>query len=109
MTPFQRERCQIDPRLLAKFDKRQPHVCIPMQVLARNLVKHRNAAEVVASFQEQPDERTHLFGRTDRIPERGPRASLHAVHDEPGLVLIEENGLVAQEHEIREGRGLCLR
>src|SRR5204862_6947164 len=43
MTSFQGERGQIDPRLLAKFDKCPPPVSAPIQVLARHLVKHRTA------------------------------------------------------------------
>src|SRR6185503_8939608 len=90
VTAFERERCQIDSCFLPQFDKCEPDIRVMMEMLPRYLVEDRCATEVVAPFEEEPDEGPELLRRSHRIAQGHPRASLHAVHDERRSPLIEQ-------------------
>ena len=66
-----RELTQIDQRLLSELDERQTEVGVVMQPVLPHLVEHRRAAEVVAAFQEQSNERARSGRR--RRPDRPSR------------------------------------
>ena len=53
-----------------------------MQMLRAHLVEHRRPADVVALFDEEPNELGDAVRRSHRIAEGDPGAALHAVHDE---------------------------
>ena len=103
---FERKRTEVDAGSLAELDEGQPDVGVPMEMLRRDFVEHRIAREVVASFEEFPDEAGHRVRGTHRIAQGDPAAPVHAVHDKAGPVVVEEQRLVPQEREIRKGRWL---
>src|SRR4029450_5416537 len=80
--PIKRELPEIDARLLTDLHERQTKVGIVAQVLRADFVEDRRPAVVVAKGDEVPDQLRYAFRRADGIPERDPRAALHAVHDE---------------------------
>ena len=103
------ERGQVHARLFTQLDERQPHVRVAMQMLARDFVEHRDTAEVIAPFEKEPHQAADAFWRADRVAQRRPCATLHGVHDERGLLFVEEDRLVAEKHEVRRrGRSAAL-
>ena len=77
-----------------------------MEVVLADFVEDRDAAEIIAFFEKQTDERARAIGRSNRVAKRHPRAPLHTVHDECAAIVIEQDGFVAQEDQIGIGGGL---
>ena len=71
-----------------------------------DFVEDRHAAEVVAPLEEVANQIVEPIVWSDRIAERDPGAPLHAVHDERGSIVVEQQRLVPEIHQIREGRRL---
>ena len=88
--PLERKRPDVHPRLFPELHEGQAKIGVAVQALFANLVEHRNAAEVVATLEEESNEPRKPVGRSDRIPERDPRPPLDAVHHEALAVLVEE-------------------
>ena len=103
---LEREAAQRDARLLAELDEREAEVGVVVQRVLPDLVEDGTSRVVVAALQEAPDEVAPNRLRPHRIAERDPRAPPHAVHEEAGPRLVEEQRLVAHEGEEGEGRAL---
>src|SRR5262245_38641424 len=99
---FNRESGQTDSRLFTQLDEGQSHICVPVQVLARDLIENGDAAEVITPFKKQAHERADAIRRSHRIAECCPRSALDAIHDERRLFFVEENCLVAEPQEVRQ-------
>ena len=103
---LEREAAQGDPRFLAELDEREAEVGEVVERLLPHLVEDGTPGVVVAALQEAPDEVGANHLRAHRVAERDPRAPPHAVHEEAGARLVEEQRLVAHEREEGEGRRL---
>ena len=98
---FKAEGVEVDARFLADLRERQPEIRVAMEVRGADLVEDRHAVEVVATLQELPDQAAHRLVWSDRIAERHPGPPLHAIHDEAGAVLVEDQALVTKVGEVR--------
>ncbi|MDV7392684.1 hypothetical protein RZS08_15055, partial [Arthrospira platensis SPKY1] len=58
---------------------------------------------VVGTLDERPDEGWGRRRRSDRIAQRRPSTSVHAIHDECRVIAVEQERLVAQIGELRQG------
>src|SRR5262245_22570995 len=103
---FQREGTEIDGRIFTELHERQAEVRVAVQVFLPDLVKHRHAAEIVASFEKRTDDVGKAIDRADGIAQRHPRPALYAVHQKGLPRLVEQHGLVAEVDEVRNRRRL---
>jgi hypothetical protein len=96
---------QIDRCVFAEFDERQPEIRVVVQIVLRHLVKDRRPTEVVAAFEEAPDQIADDVGGSNRISERRSCPPFHAMHHEAGAVVVEQQRLVPQVHQAGHRRG----
>ena len=68
---------------------------------AGHLVEDGDPAEIGAPLEEETQRIGELLLRADRIAQRGPRPSLHRVHDERGPRVVEQQGLVLEKRQVR--------
>src|SRR4051812_22150582 len=92
---------EIDDGFFTELDERQPEVRILVQRLLPDLVEDRRSRVVVAALEVETNQPGMRGWGADGIPERDPRPSLDAVHDEASTLLVEEQRLVPQIHEVR--------
>ncbi len=106
MAPLESEGREIDLGFLTQLHERQAEVGVQVKAAFSYFVEDGHAAEVVAPLEK----RTHQAGQfgfgPDRISQRHPGARLHAVHDERGPAVVEQDGLVAKIDEERRRRRL---
>ena len=106
VAPVERKALEIDACLFTQLHERETKVRVAMQILASDLVEHRHTVEVVTALEELTDERGPSGTGADRIAERDPRASLHAVHQERRLSFVEHQRLVPKVDEEWQTCGL---
>ena len=99
LAAVERKGGQRDSRLLAELRQRQARIDVQRQRRLTDLVEHRPRIVVIAQLLEPPHEILLLRARANGIAHRDPAAAGRLVHHERGARFVEEQSLVAEQHE----------